>query len=318
MKQSKKPSRSARRRFLRVAGGIILTHASGSRVVGLHGEGQTSDAKGGNLVAKGSRIKVAQIKVVPKKGELESNHRLLMAVLRDLGKGPGVDVVVTPEGFLDGYVSTEEQVTADTMIQYAIDLKASPYVQAVAEWARKNHCWFVLGCTRLENACAYNTAAIIDRQGQLVGSYDKLHLQKHDHKYRPGNQLDVYESDFGPFGVMICADRRWPETVRTLALKGARVIFNPTYGMHNDLNLALMRTRAYESELFIVFTHPKQTLITDPEGNVVTNDEHVSHRYVVTEIDLAAVDARRASPMGHLKDRRTDVYLVDNPTFRSK
>ncbi|HEX2521112.1 MAG TPA: hypothetical protein VHP35_03240, partial [Terriglobia bacterium] len=60
--------------------------------------------------------------------------------------------------------------------------------------------------------------------------------------------------------------------------------------------------------LFIVFTHPKQALITGPEGQVVTNDENPEHRYVVSRVDLSAVDARRSSSSGHLKDRRPDIY----------
>jgi predicted amidohydrolase len=252
------------------------------------------------------------VKVVPQKGQLDSNHRVLMEVLAEIARQPNVDVVVTPEGFLDGYVSTDESVSGSDMKKFAIDLKTSPAVQASSQWARDNHCWLILGCTRLENACVYNTAAIINRQGTLVGAYDKLHLQTHDLKYTPGSHLNVYNSDFGVFGVMICADRRWPETVRTLALKGAQVIFNPTYGMHNDLNLAMMRTRAYESELFIVFTHPKQALITNPEGEVVLNDEDPSRRYVLSTIDLSMVPARRTSPSGHLKDLRRDVYSVGN------
>jgi len=252
------------------------------------------------------------VKVVPQKGQIDSNHRLLMEVLAGIAREPNVDVVVTPEGFLDGYVSTEESVSGSDMKKFAIDLKTSSYIHTISQWARDNRCWLIVGCTRVENACVYNTAAIINRQGTLAGVYDKLHLQTHDHKYTPGNHLNVYDSDFGLFGVMICADRRWPETVRTLALKGAQVIFNPTYGMHNDLNLAMMRTRAYESELFIVFTHPKQALITNPEGEVVRNDEDPSHRYAVTTIDLSMVPARRTSPSGHLKDLRRDVYSVES------
>jgi predicted amidohydrolase len=137
--------------------------------------------------------------------------------------------------------------------------------------------------------------------------YDKLHLQNHDHKYTPGRHLHVYKSDFGPFGVMICADRRWPETARTLTLQGARVIFNPTYGMHGDLNLCMMRTRSYENGIYIVFTHPGQSLITDPRGAVVCNNEDESKTYTVTEIDLSKAPANKG---GHLVDRRPDVYRL--------
>lgn len=135
--------------------------------------------------------------------------------------------------------------------------------------------------------------------------YDKTHIQTHDHKYLPGKHLNVYDSDFGVFGVMICADRRWPETSRTLTLKGARVIFNPTYGMSGDLNLCMMRTRSYENGIFIIFTHPGQSLITGPNGAVVCNDRDENRKYTVTEIDLSKAPANAG---GHIVDRRPDIY----------
>jgi len=261
-----------------------------------------------------SRIRVAQIKVYPEKGELSANHEKLMSVLGDVAKNENIDVVVTPECFLDGYVSTEKSVAKEDMVKYAIDPRRSQYAQAVSDWARENKVWFVLGCTRkaprpLVGAKhgIFNTALIYDRDGSLAGTYDKLHLQTHDLKYTPGKHLHAYESDFGPFGVMICADRRWPETARTLTLQGARVIFNPTYGMHDDLNLCMMRTRSYENGVFIVFTHPGQSLITDPGGAVVCNNEDAGQTYTVTEIDLASAPANKG---GHIVDRRRDVYKL--------
>ncbi len=293
----------SRRGFLRVAGMSTLAFSS-SPAPGKDGPVKTE------TVPK-SRIKVAQVKVVPKKGEMDANHQLLNGILQQLEQEhPDVDVVVTSEGFLDGYVSTEPKVQKSDMIRYAIDPATSPYARSVSDWARSHRSWFIFGCTRAQEGRPYNTALIYNRTGNLIGWYDKLHLLQHDHKYEPGKTLDVYQSDFGLFGILICADRRWPETVRTLALKGARVVFNPTYGMHNDLNLCMMRTRAYESEILIVFTHPQQALITDPEGQVLRNDDDDSHRVIVTEIDLAASDVRRAGESGHLRHRRPDVYKL--------
>ena len=54
--------------------------------------------------------------------------------------------------------------------------------------------------------------------------------------------------------------------------------------------------------------NPKQALITGLEGEIVTNDENPKYRYVVSQIDLSAVDTRRSSSSGHLKDRRSDIY----------
>ncbi|MBN2269179.1 MAG: carbon-nitrogen hydrolase family protein [Sedimentisphaerales bacterium] len=254
-----------------------------------------------------SKISVVQIKVYPEKGNIKANHEKLMAILADVAKSGHVDVVVTPEGFLDGYVSTEESVAKEDIIKYAIDPQNSEYAGAVSSWARKNKSWVVFGCARKADDGVFNTALIYNRSGALVGMYDKLHLQNHDRKYTPGKHLDVYDSDFGHFGVMICADRRWPETSRTLTLQGARVIFNPTYGFHNDLNLCMMRTRSYENGIFIAFTHPGQALITDPKGQVVCNNEDNSNAFTVTQIDLSRAPANKG---GHIPDRRTDVYKL--------
>ena len=254
-----------------------------------------------------SAIRVAQVKVYPQKGKMKANHRKLMDILKVIEKNEDVDVVVTPEGFLDGYVSTEKSVTKKDMIKYAIDPLSSEFTRAVSEWAGRNKAWIVYGCTRKSMDGVFNTALIYNRSGVLVGMYDKLHIQTHDHKYSPGKHLDVYESDFGPFGVMICADRRWPETTRTLTLQGARVIFNPTYGMHGDLNLCMMRTRSYENGIYIVFTHPGQALITNHKGAVVCNSEDDTKTYAVTEIDLSKAPTNKG---GHIVDRRTDVYKL--------
>lgn len=298
-----------RREFLRTAG------AAGIGVSGVLAQTNKGDGSSGKekAQAKGrtkttmSKIWVAQIKIYPDKGGMEANHTKLMRTFGEIEREHKVDVVVTPEGFLDGYVATEKLVAKDDMVRYAIEPQTSKYASAVSDWARQNKVWVIYGCAREAADGVYNSALIYNRGGALVGMYDKLHLQRHDLKYTPGKHLDVYESDFGLFGVMICADRRWPETARTLTLQGARVIFNPTYGMHGDLNLCMMRTRSYENGIFIVFTHPGQSLITGPDGAVVCNNRDKSQTYTVTEIDLSKAPADTS---GHITDRRTDVYKL--------
>lgn len=288
-----------RRRFLKAASVIGIGAAS----VLAQSEKDSRRDSNGTL----SRIRVAQIKVYPRKGKMEANHKQLLDILRDIEKNENVDVVVTPEGFLDGYVSTEKTVSKEDMVQYAIDPQTSSYAAAISDWTGRNKAWVIYGCTRKAEDGVFNTALIYNRAGHLVGMYDKLHLQTHDYKYTPGKHLNIYESDFGIFGVMICADRRWPETARTLTLKGARVIFNPTYGMHGDLNLCIMRTRAYENGIFIVFTHPGQSLITNHKGAIVCNNTDESQTYIITEIDLSEAPANKG---GHIVDRRPDVYQL--------
>jgi omega-amidase len=254
-------------------------------------------------------LRIAQIKAYPRKGDLEANHRQLISLLGQIAE-QRPDVVITPECFLDGYVVTEEWVTADSLVNYAVVPEDSRYVADVARWTSNARAWFILGCTRRAKEGAYNTALVFDRGGSLVGMYDKVHCQTHDRKFCAGDRLPVFDSDFGPFGIMICADRRWPETVRSLALGGARIIFNPTYGMCDARNLWMMQIRSYESEVWIAFTHPGQALVTGPRGEVVTDERAPDVPFVVSEIDLTEVDRVRAGPSAHLRDRRPDVYRL--------
>ncbi len=301
--------RPNRREFLTIAGaaGLVGGRASWAAETPARREDKPDQPQAPEGKRAKSRIRVAQIKVFPEKGKMTANHKKLMGVLGDIEKAGKVDAVVTPESFLDGYVSTESFVTKADIVNYAIDPATSEYTREVSAWTKRNEAWLIYGCTRKEKDQVFNTALIYDRSGFLVGMYHKLHLQKHDLKYAPGRHLNVYASDFGLFGVMICADRRWPETARTLTLRGARVIFNPTYGMRGDLNLCMMRTRSYENGIFIAFTHPGQSLITGPEGNVVCNNEGATRTHVITEIDLSKAPANQG---GHIADRRPDVYRL--------
>ncbi len=252
-------------------------------------------------------IKLAQIKIIPQKGDLKANHWTLMEQLTGSDFG-SVDVVITPECFLDGYVCTEDYITRDNIHEYAVDPMASQFTKDISAWAKSTKTWVIFGCMRFASTGIHNTSLAFDRNGDIVGQYDKVHCQTHDKKYTPGNSLPVFNSDFGKFGMMICADRRWPETVRTLAIKEARIIFNPTYGMHDERNLRMMRTRSYESEVYIAFTHPQQSLITDPRGEVIVNNETEKDRITISEIDISMVDQVCLGESSHIKDRRPDVY----------
>jgi predicted amidohydrolase len=254
------------------------------------------------------RVRVCLLKIMPVKGDLCANMKRLERVLRRV-PDCGLDVIVTPEGYLDGYVSTEGHVTASNIAEYGIQ-GGSKYLERAAQIARARAAWLVFGCIHNTERGPMNAALVFDRQGQLAGCYYKLHCQTHDHKYVPGDTLPVFEGDFGRFGVMICADRRWPETVRTLALRGARVILNPTYGMHGERNRQIMQVRSYESEVYICFAHPLQSLITGPTGDVeavlVSNQDH----YLVHDLDLSIVDRVRSGPSAHLRDRRPEAYAL--------
>ena len=105
--------------------------------------------------------------------------------------------------------------------------------------------------------------------------------------------------------MVICADRRWPESIRTLRLKGAKLCLMPTYGMWHEANEWWMRTRSYENQMFVCFAHPKVALITDPRGEVAAKLLSNAPDVLIHEVDLQDV-----SDENHLSNRRPELYGV--------
>ena len=125
-----------------------------------------------------------------------------------------------------------------------------------------------MGLTTSEEGKYYNTAILFGSDGQEIGRYHKSHLYVHDLNYEPGNDFPVYDTPWGKIGMLICADRRWPEAARSLRVRGAEMILIPTYGMRHETNTMWMRTRAYENECFLAFCHPNVSYICNPEGDI--------------------------------------------------
>lgn len=261
-----------------------------------------------------NKIRLALMRASPRFDNLDANFEVFVQAVK-LAAQKSADVLITPECWLDGYTSKQKGSTRARLRKIAQPLETSPYLREVSRLARESRMYICFGFTSLERKLPYNTAGLWDPKGQRVGVYHKTHLQKHDLQYGRGNSLPVFATPWGPVGMMICADRRWPETVRVLRLQGARLILNPTYGFYgywfNGLNEAMMRTRAYESQCFIAFTHPKQGLVIGPDGQIVAkaedpkDKERFSARVLTCDLDLTRSEAEIDN---HLRDRRPDLY----------
>ncbi|MCC6145319.1 MAG: carbon-nitrogen hydrolase family protein, partial [Candidatus Hydrogenedentes bacterium] len=188
------------------------------------------------------------------------------------------------------------------------------YLDRVAQEARERCLYICFGFTSLEDGRIYNAAGLWNDQGELVGVYHKTHLQTHDLQFTPGAALPVWPTRWGTVGTMICADRRWPETARTLRLEGARLILNPTYGMHHYANEWWMRTRSFENQCFIAFAHPEVSFVTGPGGDLLAK------RSETPGVLLCDIDLAQATEDNHLRDRRPDIYgpLVEINSMESK
>lgn len=256
----------------------------------------------GWAMAETNQITIAQMRGVPVKWDIDANLATFVAQAEAAGARKP-DIFITPECWLDGYAAPDETSTRERLMSVAQPLEGSPYLDKVAELARKHRMWICFGFSSLEDGKLFNASGLWNREGKLVGVYHKTHIQTHDVQYDLGMGLPVWESEWGKLGMMICADRRWPETVRTLRIQGARLILNPTYGMHNDLNLKIMQVRAWENQCFIAFTHPQQSLLVNPKGEAMVNEEGDAPGFSIATIDLA-----ESKDDNHLRDRRPELY----------
>lgn len=256
-----------------------------------------------SLEPEKTTARLALMQSVPEKWDLDANFEVFLEMIEQAG-AQEADMLITPECWLDGYASPDKASTPERLREVAQDLERSPYLERVAQEAKKRRMYICFGFTSLENDQIYNAAGLWGDDGTLIGVYHKTHLQNHDLQYAPGESLPVWPSPWGPLGIMICADRRWPETARTLRLKGAKLILNPTYGMHHEANEWWMRTRGYENQCYIAFVHPKVGFVVDPKGNIAGKREN-DPGILICDVDLT-----RAKDDNHIRDRRPELYGI--------
>lgn len=268
------------------------------------GEGATSDSTGGGKDAPRDQLRLAMMTGIPGKWKLETNFEGFLRAL-DKASAAKADLFVTPECWLDGYAAADKESTVERLRGIAQSLENSTYLKRVGEEAKKRAMMMCFGFTSLEGNAIYNAAGLWDAQGKLIGVYHKTHLQKHDLQFSPGASLPCWPTPWGPMGIMICADRRWPETARVLRLEGARLILNPSYGMHDERNEWWMRTRSYENQCFIAFVHPNTAFVVNPAGEL-------SGRYAkkAPGILTCSLDLSQARDDNHLQDRRPELYGI--------
>jgi predicted amidohydrolase len=119
----------------------------------------------------------------------------------------------------------------------------------------------------------YNRGALYDRSGQLMGVYDKIHPyspEATDLGVTPGVKTDIFETDFGKVGMIICYDSWFTDVTQLLALKGAEVILFPVAGYYRSL----FHARAADNQVRFVISvleHPDKYGIFDTAGRDIQN-----------------------------------------------
>jgi predicted amidohydrolase len=249
-------------------------------------------------------LQVAGLQVTPRVWDKAGNFAKLERYARKAAFD-GAQLVVTPEGFLEGYLWQDDDPQVFTREQYleigeAID---GDFSKRASSLARELGIYLALGFAERQGSLMYNTMAVFGPAGELVSRHLKCHTADDEPFNTKGTELEVFDTPFGPWGVLICMDRQPPESMRVLALKGAQLVIVPAWGMSGEMNDVMMRTRAYENGVYVLFVHPRRCLVIDPGGTIVAESRGETDAVVHAQITLA--DFSEMSPIQY---RRPELY----------
>jgi predicted amidohydrolase len=237
-------------------------------------------------------------------------HALAAAVATLAGQG--AEIIFMPE--MSGLLDRDKARAARHIRAEADDM----VLAAVRESARDHKVWVQLGSLALAGDTSHfaNRGFLIDAEGGIRARYDKIHLfdvtlpggesYRESSAYAPGAEAVCAATPWGPLGLTICYDLRFPALHRALAEAGAVVLavpaaFTKTTGeAHWHV---LLRARAIETGAFVIAaaqtgTHADgrntfgHSLVVAPWGEVLL-DMGTAPGTAVCDIDLAEVAIAR-------------------------
>ena len=174
------------------------------------------------------KIKVASFQMDIAFGQESMNiKKALLAIDSLFNREAGIHFLSFPEllgtGFDYNYLRS--------LTLSGIESSFKRIIKAFSEKAIKYNVYIQLGSIlEAKEGKVYNSAPLIDPQGNLLGTYHKQHLfplMDEAAFFSPGNELNVFTTDLAKIGIAICFDVRFPTLFRELALKGAEIIFVP-------------------------------------------------------------------------------------------
>jgi predicted amidohydrolase len=190
--------------------------------------------------------------------DVAANEAVAFALLQEAAE-EGADLAALPEVWPCQGSAPQMRAAAEPI--------PGPRTDRLCELARRLRMW-VYGGSVLEIADGnriFNTSVLIDRDGELVATYRKIHLfdadppgavpSRESFLFAAGDEVVTAETEFGRAGLSICYDVRFPELYRRLVVAGAVMLFVPAafrYETGVDHWDVLLRARAIEDQAFVL------------------------------------------------------------------
>ncbi|HEV8648383.1 MAG TPA: nitrilase-related carbon-nitrogen hydrolase [Actinomycetes bacterium] len=206
-----------------------------------------------------------------------------------------------------------------------------PTVTRMRELARQHQMalvvpWF----EEAQTGVYYNSAAVIEKDGTLLGKYRKTHIPQvgpcffEKYYFKPGNLgYPVFDTSVGRVGLIICYDRHFPEVARQVGLKGAELVFNPSatveslskylweleqpaHAVANGYWIAAINRVGVEAPV-----NPNKfygsSYFCDPRGQIVAKASDSEDEVLVADLDLDKIREVR-NTWQFMRDRRPETY----------
>lgn len=259
-------------------------------------------------------MQIALIQQAVSVGNKQKNYdRVIQLVEQAITLSPKPDLIILPELWSTGYALAD-------LVHLASE-EGHEEAEFLGKLARKNGVWFAGGSVASKTKTGItNRAQIIDRNGLLQATYDKVHLvpMLNEDKYLiAGSSLCIQEIEGITFGFSICYDIRFCEFIRKLALCGAQALVVTAEWPLVRLShwQALLKARAIENQCYVLAANNVATgdapfaghsVAHGPDGSTLCQfefQEGVNQVY----IDLQTVEhIRTAVPV--FRDRRPELY----------
>lgn len=264
--------------------------------------------------------------------DMEANIAKTEAFVREAAR-MGADVVLPSELFQGIYFCSRQE---PKWFETAWPADEHPCVTAMQKLAGELGIVIPISFFEKDGPRYYNSVAIADADGTLLGIYRKSHIPdgpgyQEKYYFRPGDTgFKTWKTKRGDLGVGICWDQWYPETARAMALQGAEVLFYPTaigsepYDASLDTHLQWQRAmqgHAVSNAIPIVAANRVGTedndgatqkfyghsFIADHRGELVKSFGATDEGVLVHTFDLSLIESYRAE-WGFFRDRRTDLY----------
>ena len=279
------------------------------------------------------KVKVATTQMSCSRG-IDENISKAEALVRKAAQ-KGAQIILLQELFETPYFCQKEK--SDYYI-YATELENNRAINHFKALAKQLRVVLPISFYEKKNYARYNSLAVIDSNGEVLGKYRKSHIPDgpgYEEKFyfNPGDTgFKVWNTRFGKIGVGICWDQWYPEAARCMALMGAEILFYPTaigsepqdssidskdhwqtcmlgHAAANLIPVVAANRVGVEEDEDSKITFYGSSFISGPQGNKVLEAGRTEETVLVAEFDLEQLEKQRIE-WGIFRDRRPDLYKI--------